>query len=1182
MMKQTSSTKKGHAAVRAALAKIIDLHNDFPAVLREAGDGCSSTKKSIVSIGSHTASNVDNIGKKEIKGKESKIIHRSEQPGNEVLNKEEVHTDATYEDLSDITKKVILEQIEVEAESLGIEVSVAATSMVLAQVKLLARLIQDGQDCHSDLEGLISTTHFLISRKMLATTDVGEQLLKENAFFSLPLTFLWRFSCIGVVSVEQIIKCIHDSKPTNLSIVDDLLQLVLYKKMDNVSTSAVSGILSVLIGIAYDLVSEKYLSLCRFANDVLNSLTTKLLDHIIENENRSEKNVCKEKFHDNGIHMHTEDSQEERKNEYSGDSETREIPIMNIFGIVSNNLSVTSEALESYCSAQLIYILTHRPNLQLGRVLRKQEKWRSTRADTTLSALMQKLVVVLGHEATLNTLDLVVTNDEVNWCCVLTLVATALNCHRATATTLKRMIKKKIQHGCEDQEMDLLIIGFLFARHASQEGRHIFPSYPQWFSSLFATESGSPASNKQAFVFLVRFMSDLVPHEPAYCLRAHVTSHIFTPKGCQEVLRDYYHLARARLQELKDSLNPNDDQQSSKISSKVVEEVEAAVNHFSETGKIPNFVLEASIFRIPYFCSAFLPALLVSRPIPDVPDARAKLIEALHSAGKIPSNMFNNYIEACQKEVSDLLADVFMSDQDVIEEPITELSNMLQELVNHSSCSQGRDEASSSMVLPVLSQISQKIEEIMRISDSRLKNISYIIINVRTFNAKLITYQVVEKIIGIVERLCFTSYPEGNIKKRRPSWLTQFVSLLSSSITLQQALFTHLVHTLEGGQQGEIASDQIKKCGIILSEIWRIEGLFLPVTEGSTPNQKALPFTQYFLNKLGLSSQQAFVFACSILNAWLKWYILSEDDAATGEPSLHSLPTQLLDMYCCLAPRLPLICSHQSEKEVTVADVYSYLDGCNVPEYSRLYFTHICKYGEKHKVSLEKWVIFELKATWNNTPIDVRQTYLKCRVLQDFVSPATVASDCQQEMVTARNSSSTTNVCVSLSNILVQIVFALLEIGLNQQNSNEILMLIQSLAHHIPDSSICLLQEWHKRFTEGIVLDTSVLTFISICRCLPPSFFLRADQLLQLSGVLRSFIDQLLATTQDIQPSVCDTVFLCSALLNAAARPGVKNLQVQQCLTPLKTPIVVTYIHNTFVPLGGTQQLLQELQCSHQ
>lgn len=52
---------------------------------------------------------------------------------------------------------------------------------------------------------------------------------------------------------------------------------------------------------------------------------------------------------------------------------------------------------------------------------------------------------------------------------------------------------------------------------------------------------------------------------------------------------------------------------------------------------------------------------------------------------------------------------------------------------------------------------------------------------------------------------------------------------------------------------------------------------------------------------------------CSVMNTWLKWYILSEGDAGAEEPPpLYSLPAQLLDMYCCLAPRLPLICSHQS------------------------------------------------------------------------------------------------------------------------------------------------------------------------------------------------------------------------------------------------------------------------------
>lgn len=65
--------------------------------------------------------------------------------------------------------------------------------------------------------------------------------------------------------------------------------------------------------------------------------------------------------------------------------------------------------------------------------------------------------------------------------------------------------------------MESLVIGLLFARHASQEGRHIFPSYSQWFSALFAAESTSPVTDKQSFVFFVRdcgvrlFFNTLLP-----------------------------------------------------------------------------------------------------------------------------------------------------------------------------------------------------------------------------------------------------------------------------------------------------------------------------------------------------------------------------------------------------------------------------------------------------------------------------------------------------------------------------------------------------------------------------------------------------------------------------------------------------------------------------------------------
>ena len=68
---------------------------------------------------------------------------------------------------------------------------------------------------------------------------------------------------------------------------------------------------------------------------------------------------------------------------------------------------------------------------------------------------------------------------------------------------MKELICSSIKRGCEEFEEESLIVGFLFARHASQEGRHIFPTYTHWFSSIFSSEANSPANNKKIFLFLV-------------------------------------------------------------------------------------------------------------------------------------------------------------------------------------------------------------------------------------------------------------------------------------------------------------------------------------------------------------------------------------------------------------------------------------------------------------------------------------------------------------------------------------------------------------------------------------------------------------------------------------------------------------------------------------------------------
>ncbi|XP_042231617.1 uncharacterized protein LOC121872690 isoform X4 [Homarus americanus] len=1084
-MKPTSRHGLSYGAVRVALAKIIHLHSDLPAVVRENRDGHCSTNKSTVPIGNYMNDNT--VGIEEKTERESKRICSSKHFPQKKLTKDEVDAndhEETYEGVSQITKEVILEQIESEAESLGVEVCMAAKSMIMALVKLLAHLVQEGKHYLSDMEGLITTTHFLMSRKILSTSDIGEQFLKEPAFLKLPLVCIWRFSSIGVVSLEQIIKSLHDSKHTSLSVVEDLVHLVLYEKENPMNTSAVSEILAVLICIVYEPAKDKCVSLSKFANRVLTSLTERLLNHVLYNKVKKGLNLSSQESGDQ--HSHVKSSPKEKVSKSSDDSiERSTIKVMNIYELVLNNISISTQALEAYCSSQLVQVLTHRPELHLGRVLRNQENWRSTQANTTLSAWMWKLVVALGYEAALNTLDLVVTNEEVNWACILTLVATALNCHRQTVTVLKRMIQRNIQRGCEDQDMESLVIGFLFARHASQEGRHIFPTYSLWFSALFATESGSPVANKQAFVFLIQFLTDLVPHEPAYCLRAHLTNQIFTPKGCKEILSDYCYLAKARLQELREKLEDcSIEHQSLKTKNKVAEEVESAVKHFSETGKIANFILEASIFRKPHFRSAFLPALLIPRQLPDVPDARAKLIGALHSAGKISFNMYSSYIEACQKESSDLLTG--------------------------------------------------KIEEMMKLSDSMLKDVKYLTVDARKFNPKMVPYQVIQKIMETVGKLCLISSPDKSAK-RRPDFLSQFVSLISSSVTLQCALFTYLIHNVKIGQQGELCKDQIENYGVILSELWKIEGLFLPIIEASAPDQQPQYFFRLFLDKLKLHSRQASIFACSIMDSWLQWSLMEEEN----------VPPQLLHLYCCLAPRLPLIYNDQDEKEITVADVYSHLKGYNVPACSRLYFNKYNILSQKHKISLEKWIIFELQSTWEDTPIDVRQTYLKCRLLQDFVSSSDTLKDNQ-------NPDS-----MSIDNLIIEMVFAFLKIGLKQPNSNEILMLIQSLAQdNLNPTSICLLEEWHRHHTEGTAGDISVLSFMSICGCLPSSLFLRADRLIQLSEALKILVNQILVASQDIQMNLHDTIFLFSSVLSAAAAPGIKNLQVQHCFMPLRTAIM--------------------------
>lgn len=86
----------------------------------------------------------------------------------------------------------------------------------------------------------------------------------------------------------------------------------------------------------------------------------------------------------------------------------------------------------------------------------------------------------------------------------------------------------------------------------------------------------------------------------------------------------------------------------------------------------------------------------------------------------------------------------------IIEEPITELSNLLKELVTvHHKHYKSDGNMEASEVLPVLSRISLKMEEMMKSSDTKLKNSSHVILDLRMYDEKLLSFQVCLIYVGL-------------------------------------------------------------------------------------------------------------------------------------------------------------------------------------------------------------------------------------------------------------------------------------------------------------------------------------------------------------------------------------------------------------------------------------------------
>uniref|UniRef100_A0A3P8X7F7 Fanconi anemia complementation group A n=2 Tax=Cynoglossus semilaevis TaxID=244447 RepID=A0A3P8X7F7_CYNSE len=253
---------------------------------------------------------------------------------------------------------------------------------------------------------------------------------------------------------------------------------------------------------------------------------------------------------------------------------------------------------------------------------------------------------------------------------------------------------------------------------------------------------------------------------------------------------EYVSLAKTRLNDLKESLEDmglyEDVSAAGRASAQpqcpAVQDVERAVSLFETTGRISATVMEASIFRRPYFLTRFLPALLIPRMLPVKADARMRLIEALKKADKIPAAQFSSYVESCRRQRQQDRGSVCL---DTSNDPVEVLRVQLQEFRGLVVGGADGD------IMSQLSMISHTLSTIFPAGPDDVTELLVITVGLDSPPSPELHVTVVNMILTNFCQ-CLLDACRANPPNKQSLWASRFVSVLVSN----RQLVSGLVHRL--------------------------------------------------------------------------------------------------------------------------------------------------------------------------------------------------------------------------------------------------------------------------------------------------------------------------------------------------------------------------------------------------
>lgn len=332
-----------------------------------------------------------------------------------------------------------------------------------------------------------------------------------------------------------------------------------------------------------------------------------------------------------------------------------------LLGPVLQSPLVQQTAILSYVQELLACVLAYNPVYKVTQAMSSHHNWTYKKCSLWLLGIFQKSMQVLNVEQVTNTLCKALNSKEVNWYMLLTALSLYVTTYQ-DCKLLIGLIETLLKGAFECLDTENLVSAFLLARHASQEAPQIFPPYSSWFEKYFGFSDTTYASSSRTFAFLVKFLSEMVPFEQPKYLKAHLQKPAHASPKCRVIYHDYVALAKTRLQdfEVADEKNALSDDVEQLV--QVHGFVQKCIEDFAAKGKIPRAVIEASIFKKPYFTGQFLPVLLNPKNFLEQREVVCSMVQGLLQHGKISQERYDRFVNDCNsKETDDTTCDVEMN-----------------------------------------------------------------------------------------------------------------------------------------------------------------------------------------------------------------------------------------------------------------------------------------------------------------------------------------------------------------------------------------------------------------------------------------------------------------------------------------------------------------------------------------